>query len=244
MKLYTFYTDTHKEFYNKYFLPSFNNFNEFQIIAKKYEQKGNGMCSTFGFNQLMVTKMDIMINAIQENKGSIFVYMDCDIHIFGNIKEECIKYLGNKDLLFQTNHRNTINAGIIFCKANNKTLNFFKRVKSIMLRNPKNITPDQDVINDTISKSLYNLLPYDKYIGGAKVLKNGKDGKINKYFIPPNKNIKLHHSTCIFGVPNKLVQMEWVKLCMDKYKKDETNFPKWDGIRPDRNKHFWIWNKC
>lgn len=242
MKLYTFYTDTHKEFYEKYFLPSFQKFNEFDIIPKKVNQIGNGMCGTAGFNQLMNTKMDIMIKGIQDNMGEIFVYMDCDIQVFTKIKEDCLAHLGERDLLFQTNCKNRVNAGIIFCKGSNKTLNYFKKVRRQMNYNKRKIIADQDIINKTIDRyrMSYRFLPKHIYVGGYMVLR--KKDKDTKMIVAPPKNIKLHHSTCLWGVENKLVQMEYVKMCMDGYSDGKTEFPKWFGYR-QRGMHKWKWVK-
>ena len=96
MKLYTFYTPSHKEIYENYFVKSFNNYlyNDFTLDTELGVQKTkNGDFSDPELGSSMDDKIVLLKRAIEENYGKWFIYADCDIQFFGNIINDINNYI-------------------------------------------------------------------------------------------------------------------------------------------------------
>ena len=85
MKLYTFYSDTHTELYEDYFLKSFNDYGlnkSFELDSTLINQhKGNGAFDSEGFNSSMMDKVEILQRAAEENINKYFFTYNTWAHI-------------------------------------------------------------------------------------------------------------------------------------------------------------------
>ena len=148
MKLYSFYTPTHKILKDEHFLPTLQD--DYEVIIEFYDEKAgcpSGEYGTLGFNQTVLKKADLMIRAIRENWGKVFVYADVDIQFFSSVEQLILKAVENHDMAFQieklksgsslkdcingdlSQAKNDPNTGFIVCKGNERTLFFWKTVK-------------------------------------------------------------------------------------------------------------------
>jgi hypothetical protein len=90
MKLYTIYTDSHKNLYENYFLKTIPN--EFEIISTKVDQEcATGEFYSDGWGKTCYRKVELFYKACLENMGGLFVYSDVDIQFFGKIKDTLIQ---------------------------------------------------------------------------------------------------------------------------------------------------------
>jgi hypothetical protein len=81
MKLYSFYTPSHKIFADKWFFPSIKD--NFELVIKQHKQIGEkGKYLEAGYNETMMHKIDLIIDAILQNKGRVFIYSDVDVQFF------------------------------------------------------------------------------------------------------------------------------------------------------------------
>jgi len=83
MKLYAIYSKYNEKLKDEWFLPSLND--EFELVFKEAKSFG-GEYQTDGFREAVLEKSDLIINAIKENMGGLFVYSDVDIQFFKPIK--------------------------------------------------------------------------------------------------------------------------------------------------------------
>jgi hypothetical protein len=228
MKVYIFFTESHRFFMDDWFLPSIKMYNPtLEIDIKEYEQKcETATLNTDGWIETMHFKIDTIIRGIEENMGSSIIHSDIDIQFFGDILPDITKGLEDKDVVFQKGGR-TICMGFLACNCNDKTLAFFKIVKEEMTRLNKH--------DEFCAKQLLNLpaqlhddkkeaarkykntwitwayLPDNKFIGGKQVAESTAKGK----FKPVPKGTVMHHATCtVFKYKTK--QMDYVKTEMNK----------------------------
>lgn len=206
MKIYTFYSDTHEVLYTDYFMKSFyemkmNDF--FEVDATRVRQRTmSGDFGTPGFAESMKDKVEIILRAIDENKGSQFIFADCDIQFLQHLRYDLANYnMDNIDMLAQSD-QGAICAGFMMCKSSPKLENFFNKI----LHNCMNFANDQLCINEYRSDINYELLPEDKYytVGNYTGLWNGED-------IDTPKNIVMHHANFTVGVNNKIKLLNLVK---------------------------------
>ena len=227
MRLYLFFSQSHLEMYNNYFFPSLKD--KFEIKVKRVEQlTNNGKITDMGFQETVIHKIEMIIEAILENKDNIFLYSDVDIQFFGKIEEILLESIESYDIVFQEGNRGGkggINSGFILCRSNKKTLDFFNDVKKDMI---KNKTFDGKAIETTLNiygkpliealkiKNKYNVKwnVFDRNIfcGGHMVAISTDLEK----FKPVPKSLLMHHATGTIGIENKLKQMEYVKRYKNK----------------------------
>lgn len=208
-KLVTFYSETHENMYNEFFIKSYNEIlkDKYKLLTKKIEQLSpTGEWASKGFDIMMVEKVKWIIENIDIDDENILVYADCDIQFFGDITYN----LGNNDIMFQSDYSN-ICAGFFICKQNQNVLNFFKLVETNLVNSLNGVIDDQLILNKILnsgySKISKDILPTDKYwtVGFSTNgnVWNGQDIKV--------PNILMHHANFAIGLENKVKLLNLVK---------------------------------
>lgn len=237
MKIYSFYTDSHKVLLNNYFLPSIKKEYNCQLVIDKFDQLcRSGKLSSEGWIDTMYFKIDTILKGINENldNNNLFIHSDVDIQFFGNFVEDCIQLLkdSNCDILFQKGGR-SICMGFFIAKSSKKLKKLFNDVKNEMKKQNKH---DEKITKQLLNipektvdiklnfpnefKNIYNIkwnyLPENKYINGKQVAIS----TANSNFLIPPKNTIMHHATSTMGLENKIKQLNYVK---NFFKNSNTN---------------------
>ena len=216
IKLYALYTPSHEILKNEFFLPSLQD--DFEVIFEFCEQT---CASTHfmdkGWTQTTMRKVDLIIRAIEENWGDIFIFSDVDIQFFAPIKNLILSLMKDNDIIMQRNNpAGVLCTGFFVCRANEKTLTLWKDVKKRMQQ--KKLQSDQISFNQCIkskrSKNPYGIkwdyLPDIFFGGGTLTGRLWFPGQTLR--IP--KGIVLHHANWTRGIKNKIAQLEYVKRCV------------------------------
>lgn len=202
MKIYTFYTDTHKILYNS-FLESIKNTNsDLLVVSEYFEQECNGNFMADGWNKTMHRKVDQIIKSCKENE--IFIHSDCDVYFKRSIKSIIIEELGDFDIAFQDDSSSGYCMGFFICKPSKTIIDLFEDVRN----NIESYGNDQLALNSLIYK--YNIR--------HKKLSNRffSYGQLNRGvwsnddFEFPNETLLIHANWTI-GVDNKLKLIEKLK---------------------------------
>jgi len=90
LKVYTIYSDSHRILFEEYFVPSLKN-TDLELHAYKTKQFGSGEFGTHNFAKAVLDKINIIIRAVEENDGDIFIYSDVDIIFFKKISYDLRK---------------------------------------------------------------------------------------------------------------------------------------------------------
>ena len=210
MKLYTCYSDSHKEIYEDYFLKSFNDCGlnkSFDLDVTYIEQYGSGKYATAGFNAACVDKVKIMERAAQENIGKHFIFSDCDVQFFGDFKKDILGYTNNPLDIIAQSDCGTICAGFFIAKGSEKLKTFFDFIRN---ETPKheNAMDDQGAINNYLYKISHALLPSDKYFNISSVSDGWLWEEGKAYSFP--KNMLIHHANFVVGVDKKIKMMNYI----------------------------------
>ena len=137
MKLLTFYSDSHKELYEEFFLESFNRLlkDSFELKSKHIDQLSKtGEYDADGFSETMVEKLVQIIDNIDITDDEPLVFADCDIQFFEDFSDDITTELGDYDIKFQDDIV-CVCAGFFVCKQNDAVLNFFINMKRLLLEN-------------------------------------------------------------------------------------------------------------
>jgi hypothetical protein len=213
MKIYTFYTNSHKKLLVDFFIPSLFKYENCDLIIEHHTQEcSSGSYMSANWNLTMKKKIKMILRGIDENPEKTFIHSDCDIKFFDKFIDTELDQLYQYDLLCQKDGKKDLCAGFMFIKSNGKTYRLFLDI----LKNLDSFKNDQDALNyyvkncNNIYNISYNFLDnkyYNLYFSSLKE----KSLKWNPYTDPlphiPN-NIKVFHANWIIGVDKKIKTMQ------------------------------------
>ena len=101
MKIYTIYSQSHKELYENHFLPSLPE--GFELHTKEIEQEcATGSYYKDGWDKTCYKKVQYYKEICEQNQGETYVFSDVDIQFFGLTPEDLLDELGKT---FRTNDK-------------------------------------------------------------------------------------------------------------------------------------------
>lgn len=213
MKLYALYTPSHEILKDLFFLPSIKD--DFDIILEFCDQTcPSAKFMSEGWTKTTIRKVDLIIRAIEDNWGSIFIFSDVDIQFFAPIQDTILKHMHDNDMVIQKNAPNgVLCSGFFACRGNEKTLQLWKDVKIKMEEDDSN--SDQNSLNYCIKRSAkknayhlaWDYLP-DTFFGGGTL--TGCEWSPGKT-LPIPKGIMMHHANWTKGIKNKIAQLTYVR---------------------------------
>lgn len=200
MKIYTFFTDSHKQLLDL-FLHNFPYQDNIELNIKRFPQEcKSGSYMSDGWTSTMRRKVEYIIQSLEETpEGDWFVHADCDIILFDGWADILDKYKDEFDVLVQNDHPNMC-AGFFFCKSNSKTKSLWNKV----LSNLHNFDHDQSAMNfylKAMKEVKTGILPNSYFTYGYF----GKDKWNGHEFSVPNiDNLKMFHANWTQGIENKI----------------------------------------
>lgn len=213
VKIYTHFSDSHKQLYNDYFKVSLRKLYTSDELCIKYlhheQTTTNGYFMEQGWLEAMNFKLDVILSAFDDTSEDWFIFSDCDVQFFTPFLNDLSKYLENGVELACQDDCNTLCAGFFVCRKTNKTQNLFKNVKA----NFKHMGNDQAALNNFKYDVKYRLLDKNLYYTIGNFF-NNSDGTNNwdgasNVFVPDN--IYIHHANYVKGVEQKIKLMDKIK---------------------------------
>jgi len=202
MRMYTMFTESHRQMMYDYFLPSLIP-NEYLLTIKQFPQLGSGHFMSPGFVETVTLTFDILVDAIDENYGGCFVFSDCDIQFFGPTKSILLEAIADCDLAAQMDGQNIICTGFFVCRASDKMRQVFLECAEWLSTRTHRVG-DQDAVNCHRSKFTWKLLDSQQFWCPRRRWR----GRGEKLDVP--HNILMHHANWTIGIPNKIDMLKQV----------------------------------
>lgn len=215
MKLYTHYSESHKELYDEYFIKSLRKlYTRDELIIRKASHKQTTQTGSFmeaGWLESMKYKLEVILQAIKENKNEYFIFSDVDVVFYNKFIDDLLISVKGYDIACQEDC-GTLCAGFFIAKGNEKILKLFTKI----YRTFTSLVNDQVALNHYKNDVNFKLLDKEKYytIGNFFNNQNGTHIWDNTTDIIPPKNIKIHHANYTEGVGNKI---KLINLIKDNY---------------------------
>ncbi len=212
MNIYTHYSDSHKELYEDYFKKSLRDLyskDELVIRAAYHEQTTSaGTFMEAGWLESMKYKLQVILQAIEENKNDYFIFADTDIVFYKPFVEDLLQEIKDCDIACQEDC-GSLCAGFFIARGNKENKKLFTHIYN----NFTQMVNDQVALNHFKDMVRYKLLDTNKYytIGNFFNNKDGThkwDGVTN--IIPP-KEIKIHHANYVVGVADKIKLIDLIR---------------------------------
>lgn len=207
IKIYTFFTDTHRIFLKR-FLNTFPFEEDIDLQIRYIKQEcESGSFMKDGWLRTMERKVQYVIDALEETKDNEwFMHVDVDVQFFGRIKDY-VRFYTNQDFDFiaQNDYGGGYCAGLFACKRTDSTVNLWSQVKD----NLPNHAQDQVAMNHYIKALNVKATKFDNriYTYGSNWKKWDRD---DISFIVPN-NILMHHGNWTEGIDRKIQLMDLVR---------------------------------
>lgn len=199
MKIYTYYTSSHKPFFDNYFSKTVQ---DLEIVSVYGDQEcPTGSYYKDGWKDTTMKKVDVFIKACSENLGDVFVYSDVDIQFFGPLKQVLLDELGDFDIAIQNDHLGGMCSGFFVCRANENTLKMFQSMKD----NESKYLEDQHALNMNLHFVKFKPLSDRFWTFGI----NKTQWKNQNFDIP--EGILMHHANWTEGIQNKTTLLNFVR---------------------------------
>lgn len=199
MKIYTYYTESHRNMFENYFKKSVEGL---EIVATFGDQEcRTGSYYQEGWKNTTMKKVDVFIKAVEENMNGIFIFSDVDIQFFGPIKQVLIDELEDYDIAIQNDYLGGLCSGFFICRGNERTLRMFQSMKN----NHEIYNEDQHALNMNLNHCKVKVLSSRFWTFGAYQ----QQWKGQNFDIPDN--LLMHHSNWTEGIENKIRLLEIVR---------------------------------
>lgn len=199
MKLYTLFSESHRQLFEEYFKPTLPD--EFELVVKTVDQLcKSGDFMSNGWADICYQKVLCFKQACEENLGSLFVWADVDIQFFKPFKCLMVDELGDYDIACQNDFRESHCSGLFICRANEDTHKMFSDMTSDYHRE------DQTTLNLHIHKVRHKFLSPKFYNYGQSrgFVWKGEDFEVDD-------TIVLHHANWTVGLPSKVKMLDYVR---------------------------------
>src|SRR5260370_844629 len=129
--LYSLYTPSHRILKERFFEPTVPN--DVELRLKYYENDGEGAIGSESFRRAVVKKVEVIVAAIQETWGEIFIWSDIDVQFFAPLGEWAIAATRQLDIVFQIDAPGpSLCNGFFFCRSNDDTLRLWEDTLQLM----------------------------------------------------------------------------------------------------------------
>lgn len=200
IKLLTVLTESHRELFERYFLPSLPK--GLDLLTHRMDSEGDGSYESGNWQAGVVEKLKFALNHVAGNKGSIFVLSDVDIQFFGSFTAEGLERFlndSNCEILFQRETTDPksyeVNTGFYIARCGDYVEELLRQ--AIKKCAGHGIANDQIAVNGLLKAedkgSLWDFLPPTYYA--------------RSHGFPPPSGIVMHHANLTSTVSDKHLQM-------------------------------------
>jgi hypothetical protein len=205
MKVHTFFTDTHRVFLERYFVPSFPFEPGIELVVGYGAQKcKTGEYNTVGWRETVAQKIGFIVKALHP-ENEVIIYADTDIQFFGKIKDEMARQLGDNDICLQDD-RTSLCSGLFIMRTNRRVRAVFLNVRDALKSG--RFRRDQPALNYFMKKSpdlRVGVLSHRFWTVGLTGAEwGGQD-------VLPPKDILVHHANWTRGVDNKIKLLDMIR---------------------------------
>lgn len=210
--IYTFYTDTHKQFLDNWFMNTIHE--KDKVHVEKFDQEcPSGSFMEEGWNRAMLDKVNYIRECLTKNE--LFFHLDCDIQFFDSFYDDYIELLekNNLDLLAQHDGNGTVCCGFMLIRPSDKMRTFWDEVYEMTENNffGGNGSNDQLACNyllrrKEVKAGLLGSECFSIWMTNGMRVWEPSHGVSD---LP--ENIKIHHGNYTAGIKNKLDLMSRVR---------------------------------
>jgi len=211
MRMYSLCTPSHAVLRDEWFLPSVCD--DFDIEVHLVDIEGAGRWRERDFLQAVRHKGPIVLDAVEANWGSSFVYSDVDIQFFAPVEERLRAALGDHDLVAQRDDpKGTFNAGFYIARGNAAVRDLFQELGALLRAHPT--MTEQPILNEIVRRRGLNVgyLPVEFFGGGSLTGRRWQPGDL----LDVPADVVMHHANFTVGIEDKIAQLRYVRSVVEE----------------------------
>ena len=226
IKAYSLFTDSHKQFLTKYFLPTFPFRKEIELtLLHRPQHCKSASFEQEGWKETMRDKSTCFFEKLQECKEEeLFMFIDPDIQFFKDFYDDIISIMTDIDIAWQNDVIGGVNTGFFAVKNNKQTRSFFKTILGNL--DSKDFSQEQVLANYLLqNQSKYPTIAVRcKYLpqaywtyGWVAASLDPRTGGCRGGWTPQSldfdipRDIAIHHANWTSGIDNKIKLLDIVK---------------------------------
>ncbi len=145
LKLYCLCSVSHRPLAEQWFLPSLKD--PYLLQLDSDPSAGTGNYKDSSWNRAIHKKVSLILRALRENPGEVFLFSDVDIQFFRKTEPWVLTLMARCDLaVLQDSPQGTLGTGFFACRSNAKTIRLWRDVQMEMALFPEK--HDQEALND------------------------------------------------------------------------------------------------
>lgn len=218
MKIYIYYTQTHKDLMDKFLIPTLSVDNKLQPQIVELEQKcQTGFYMTDGFVATMIDRTELMLE-LCETEQEPFIHCDSDVQFFNPVCDDIHEQLKihNCDILAQDDAEGGHCCGFMVVVPSKKTCDMFKQA---IMHMKKHNVHDQVAINFLIPRLNVAAVALDETYFSIWRSTNHQPWNPNMKLRNIPHDIRIHHANWTGGVQWKEQMMQQVRDYVDQNNK-------------------------
>jgi len=218
MRLYVYFTDSHKRMLDEYFLPSLIPGEYTLTIGQLPQRDPRGRFRTKGFNETMRERALLTAQAVrvaQQEGEEFFVQTDCDIQFFGRTVEILLNAIDGNDLVAESakswrGDGPRLSGGFFICRASDLMYDVWSQIAARVTAT----TNEQQLLNRKKIRRQFRCNTLDNRFWSPR----RKWAPGQPLHVPDD--IVMHHANWTLGVGNKMKMLAAVRAKVQKRKDD------------------------
>jgi hypothetical protein len=212
MRLYTYYTPSHKVFLENWMVPSLPEGLDVRLCVDDTQHCESGSFRTEGWRETQIKKVGWWLQAIEEcDEGEIFIGSDVDVQWFLPVCDFLERSMKGIDFAIQgllKPNAGAICSGFFVCRATSTTKDMWKSVLDDLLAGT--CEGEQNILSEYLKQPGGRRPPAWTLLDpGIVWLPTQCYSKLEQLRIPPT--IAIHHAAYTVGIESKLEQLRYVR---------------------------------
>lgn len=199
MKLFCYYTPTHKNMFDSFLKKSCDLFQEHEVVSHLDDDQlsEDGSFYSKGFHETVVKKMDFILSSNPWDDTEYMIFSDADVIFTAPSQDYLLEQASGHDMVFQSD-QTTYNSGFFVFRNSHMVKTMFEAAVRVKDQH----FGDQLCINAALQEVPVKCKAFDKNIFNISFYTNGGlwDNESTIHF---PKHMKVYHANFIVGVQNK-----------------------------------------
>ncbi len=143
--MYACRTASHRTLADQWFLPTLQD--NYNLTLEELDAPSSNACyKDASWMSAVEAKVDLILRALKENDGSVFIFSDVDIRFLRKTEPEVLAKMKDHDLtVLQDSPYGTLGTGFFACRSNPRTFALWADVRAFMRSHPGQ--HDQEALN-------------------------------------------------------------------------------------------------
>jgi MoaA/NifB/PqqE/SkfB family radical SAM enzyme len=212
MKLISVCSPSHEVLRDEWLLPTLKD--DYEVCIHPCDVRGEGRYLEEDWTRAILFKCGVIIEAIQDNWGDVFVYSDVDVTFFGPTKAAILTRLADKDIVCQLDDPfGNLCTGFFGIRANDATLGLWREVHEAVQRERRDQLAFNRLVRErgTVRAGYLPASFFGPGTFGARVVRRDE-----RFYVPANA--VMFHANFAIGLDRKMRLLARTRRLVERHR--------------------------